>query len=1240
MYINSIKTNIVACLLLMFSAVTTVTAANTWKIADQKVKAGEQATILLQLENTDEVVSFQMDITLPEGVMLSATPTISANRTDGHVFNWNNKSNSTYRCVVYNTANKAIKGKTGTLLSIPVQFTKGFSTGQIKLSQIVMADKKSQSLTSSTEIGTFTAEKELKKIVLNVSGLEQVVNKEKAAEVTLTTLPSGLSPACTITYYKDSGLQQEADEDARQSSGIFYVKITRAADDTYLAVSELYMMSVNEKKEVTLTAPSGSTLTAGLPLSASILTGGSAINAEDGSIPVPGSFVWTNGGTVVTESGEYSATFIPADNLTYNSKTVGVHLEVLPTYFISVINPTTGGRIQLKGKNDNDVYTKGQKLELKAIPDANYEFAGWIGLNSSSKNQMIEVTADNKDLTISANFVRKSYTVSFSQPASGGRLIIKNENGKEIRSGESLPHGTILTIMAEPTKDMKLDELKVNNTALTTGKYKLEAAISSITASFSKIPVSAFTLTVENLTHGSVRLYKADGAMIPSGSSLPVNTKFTVIALPENGYAAATPVVKSNDKNVSPVDGVYTVTNNMSVSVAFTEKTYEVKANVNGDGTLTLSSTGKCKYGTPITIKSATEKSSRLVRIVANGKEVQVGETLTVTSDLTVTALFEKRVDIKPKYIIQVPQRYVYNGISRDFIAYATQTYAFFSFDVNYIMGSSNYDKAVDAGSYDVVVSRNEDNLYNAFKHTYNNRLIIEKSGILVTKAPTKDDNGETHPATGVKVTREEQNENLIKFTYMGEGTVANNYNETVYYLSTSTNKVALKFNSSILRSAPSKEVQGYVRVTNGNLPYTAEQLNAIPEGTVVNAEAVPANGYKFIKWSDDVTDNPRKITVGSANMNFTPLFDSKPELKNITLSPASKEYTGQAQEVNLSGLPQGADNCIVSFYSDENCTQSAELKNSGSYWVRVYRPEDDKYKELNMKLSYTISPASVGALVAPAASDVVIGETLAQSELSGGNAGAVPGIFQWENTATKVDKESNSFAVKFIPSDPNYKETTVLVNVKGIPATKSSGTNPDPEEPDTPVTPDTPSGGEETPGTEIKAPVITSRDAETAVITWDKIEQATSYKLNLYNKNKTTLLQSLNFDKDGNLLRSTTISFQLTGLKADQVYYVETIAYDKKGKEIVKKGLELPSAISTGNESIENQLMLYVNNKTLHIYLPVQADVSIFTMNGIKVFQKDDVIGNMDVLLQQTGVNIVVFNMNDKLYSRKIMVK
>ena len=42
--------------------------------------------------------------------------------------------------------------------------------------------------------------------------------------------------------------------------------------------------------------------------------------------------------------------------------------------------------------------------------------------------------------------------------------------------------------------------------------------------------------------------------------------------------------------------------------------------------------------------------------------------------------------------------------------------------------------------------------------------------------------------------------------------------------------------------------------------------------GTVVELMAIADTGYKFNKWSDEVTDNPRIVTV-TKNMEFTALF-------------------------------------------------------------------------------------------------------------------------------------------------------------------------------------------------------------------------------------------------------------------------------------------------------------------------------------------------------------------------------
>ena len=45
--------------------------------------------------------------------------------------------------------------------------------------------------------------------------------------------------------------------------------------------------------------------------------------------------------------------------------------------------------------------------------------------------------------------------------------------------------------------------------------------------------------------------------------------------------------------------------------------------------------------------------------------------------------------------------------------------------------------------------------------------------------------------------------------------------------------------------------------------------------------EAVASEGYEFVKWSDDVTDNPRTITDIQSNL----IFDSRVSVKDLLRS-------------------------------------------------------------------------------------------------------------------------------------------------------------------------------------------------------------------------------------------------------------------------------------------------------------------------------------------------------------------
>lgn len=1236
---NQIKKNLLVCLLLICSTVAAAAASNIWKIEAMSLKPGVKSVIDLKLENADAITSFQMDVTLPDGILLAGVPTLAAQRMDGHQLSWNGKNNNTYRCVVYSLGNNNVKGDSGVLLSIPIQVSNGFKEGRVSFSQMVMSNKKSEKVEGTTDLGVFTREVERKNIVLNVAGLEQVVNENKAAEITLTTLPADLRPAVKIEYYKDERCEKSANESDRKLMGTFYVKLSRTEDEEYNAIEVIYMLVVNNKREVQLTAPEASSIVEGQPLFASILTKGSATWENN---PVPGFFIWTNSDIMTMHTGSYNAIFIPDDIMNYSSKEVPVQVEVIPTHFISVVNPTNGGTIQVEGRASNDTYTKGQKLTLTAFPDANYQLKEWTGLVDASMatTQSITITIADKDVTISANFEPIMHSVIVNTTGSGN-LIIKDEKGKSIQSGDKLQQGAVLTIIPQPNEGMRVTDLKVADLPFAAGKYKLDKEI-KISASFAAIPAEMFLVTTENSPNGSIRLYTDEGTAIASGSSLKEGSLFTVVTLPNSGYTAGAPVVKSNGQVVTPSSGKYVVLGSMSVSATFSEKVYQVSVQYEGSGKevgkLVVTPEGAShRYGTFVTIKEAQENGTTLSRIIANGKEVYVGETLSVISDMTITAVFDKKVDIKPEYIIQTPQRYVYNGISRNFVAYATQTYACFSFDVKYKKAGTNteLDKAVDAGNYHVIVRRNTDNLYTQFEHTFSDRLIIDKSRIAVMKAPTASDNGVTRPSEGVGVKRtSESDRTKLSYTPIVGSMTENNYMGTNYYLSTNTKTWVLPIGgTTVLRSSE----EGYVRVTNGNLPYTEEELKNIPEGTIVSVEAVPNHGYKFKQWEDGTTVNPREITVGTGMPNLIPAFMDKQSL-NPKLAQETSVYTGEIQMVRLTNI-SSVNDCRISFYSDEERNIPVELKECGTYYLRVYRPEDPTYLELdNKELSYIITKADIAKITPPTASDVIIGEKLSQAQLCGGNAGSIPGRFEWVDESKEVRNESDSFEAKFIPSNPNYNEKTVSVSVKGIPTTKSStgetpGTDPtDPVDPNNPDNPDT-------PDITIDAPTVLEREAESAVICWVKVENAVSYRVNLYNdKSKTVLIKSFEFDNDGKL-RSDAITLQLTDLEANKAYYVEAIAYDVMGKELAKKGTDLPADIATQIEEIANKTKIVVDNKMLHIYPSEEVSLSVININGVFIFRQTCVTDRIDVPVHQAGVYLVAFRSNGKQSIRKVIV-
>ena len=1069
MKVNHIKQLFVALSLLLSAG--TATAAQ-WKLAKTNLNAaGSKDTLTLEVSgNSFSFSSFQVDFTLSEGILLDGTPILGELAND-HALTWSKQSDGSFRCVVYSAGNKDMKAPEGPVLRIPVVLAASFEGGKFTAKNGLLSNKASNGQSVKDLSGaTLTAYKERAHLVVNVSGQEQVVNPAIAAGLSYTTIPE--DKTLTVAYFKDDSCKIAATDNDRKEEGILYVKLSYAGDTDYAEFEEVYVMSLTSKIAIDaskITKPQTTGIKEGQLLSTSLLSGGS-VKDEDG-YTIAGTFVWTNGNAVMPAGKQScSVTFYPDNSSYYNTAEVSVEVEVTPTYLVTATG-TTGGTVNVLGKTEDDVYVKGQEISLVALSLPNYKFESWSVTGASETlpaNDSIFVKADNNK-TYTANFSPIMRAVTINHVGNGSLSV--TAEGAKVASGAFLRQGTILQIVATPDVNSQLESLTINKKPLEGNKVTLTADL-EVNAAF-KPKEGALVSIDKDVANGSILLYKEDGSLIAYGSSVPVGTKLRAVALPDAGYSLDGSVTLSGV--TGPTNDLWTVTGDVTAKAAFGAKKYMVKASAvssnptqTASGTITLEPSGEQPYGTELRIASAEgQNGARLLTILANGKEISQNDVLTVTGDLTVTAVFDPRVNIEKTYILWPYQEYYYSGVSRNFVPFASQTYAGFSFEVLYKNTKGEKTaKAIDADNYTVLLHREEDGLYNEFKGEYKDGLVIHKSKVSVTEAPTNGGNPKTRPAE-VDITSTTTN-GVTKYVIEPNSDAAKkNYEGTVYYHSTK-DPVNLSFGESILRAGGEPvSPMGYVRVTNGGMPYDATDGKvSIPAGITVTLEAVPAEGAKFSHWSDiesnpvDAKKNPREYVVAEGSTGVTPEFVGKDKLE-FKLAQTSSVYNGAAQLVSVTGT--GNEACQITLFFDEACTQPAVLKNVDKYYVRVYRSADAKYKEYTEVFPYAIEQAEPAITKWPDASDILLGHTLAESILQGGNPGIVAGTFAWSKPET-APTATGQQEVTFTPTDPNYKPVSSKIEVKVVSATFLDPVTPpvdpvDPENPDKPDQPDTPTG-------------------------------------------------------------------------------------------------------------------------------------------------------------------------------------
>lgn len=824
-------------------------------------------------------------------------------------------------------------------------------------------------------------------------------------------------------------------------AGSYKARFTRPEDLTYRSLSDTATLVVESKKEVSISKlPDAGYIEEGEPLSIAVLQGGSVEGTT-------GSFVWTNpNDTVSLTKTKYSITFMPDDPILYLAKDTFINVKVTPVYTMKV-TAANFGTVKLTGRSANDRYAEGYELAAEAIADKNYTFAGWSDGNTSA----IRTLTATKDLELVARFDSILHKVNIGTPANGTLEVYAN--GVEVKDGEALLQGTLLTINATPTdkKHMMVKSVKVNGALVNTGSYTLAQA-ATIEASFEEKPAATHLVNVSNSGHGSVTLLdNKSKAPITPGAAIAEEVIVKVICKADYGYALnSVNVENAADSSTDNTFTVGTADANVKVNFGLTQFKVTAAANIPTAGSVsltkvednaTVTSGSDVNYQTRLVATVTTNSGYRFKSMTANSSEIKDGDTLVVSSPMTIAANYIGKTKLE---INTAQQSLVYNKQPRSYEVKVKGGHAAKGFQVTYSKNGVSLGETLpqDAGTYTVNITRPEDDLYKAVSETAT--LVINKAGMALKSVPTLNGNDVTAELTqdiagiawnpksvstlsklraAATGTPDNDKVNVIRFTPKDE----NNYEPVDYYIAVGdVEPVTLTTKDTY--------------VTNGGLEVTSTE---IAKGTKLTLKAIAPEGQRFVKWKEDNDTNIEREVTMNADATYTPVFEA---LKTLSIKNRliEKSYDGAIQVVSLSelfnetGLPE---NEIVLKYANVDGS-SATPMNAGTYMVNVSFAGNDEWKEFyDVNIKLVIKPATINSFTTLTASELTEGQPLSASILSGGvastastNGTTVAGIFEWaEPNKIPGVGDDQSYKVEFTSYDPNYSnnETNAKVTVK-----------------------------------------------------------------------------------------------------------------------------------------------------------------------------------------------------------------
>lgn len=127
---------------------------NILQVPDMRTQTGN-VQLPIAIENTDEIVGVQFDVTLPSGITANTVGTMS-NRSDGHSVTVTKVSSGAYRVLLHSTQNQPLRGQSGVVMYLPISIPSSFQDGSeypITVEKAVLGKSTGENVLTEVSVG-------------------------------------------------------------------------------------------------------------------------------------------------------------------------------------------------------------------------------------------------------------------------------------------------------------------------------------------------------------------------------------------------------------------------------------------------------------------------------------------------------------------------------------------------------------------------------------------------------------------------------------------------------------------------------------------------------------------------------------------------------------------------------------------------------------------------------------------------------------------------------------------------------------------------------------------------------------------------------------------------------------------------------------------------------------------------------------------------------------------------------